>query len=89
MEETSKADYEEQDDIEREMELYALAEPEPPDWGFDPDHPTADAEPPEAYFETEPPEWLEQGYKEEQELDAKLAYGIPQDGALAKTEVKE
>ena len=82
----------------REMEELALAEPEPPEWEwYDPEHPTADAEPPEGCLGTEPPdgmeqELLEQHYKEErerQELDEQKAYGIPQDGKLAKTEAKE
>ena len=69
----TKEEYEELDDIQQEMEKLALAEPEPPEWGwFDPAHPTADAEPPEWYLQTEPPEWMEQElweqqYKEEQE----------------------
>ena len=52
----TKQEYEEQDDLEKQMEEWALAEPEPPEW----------------YLQTEQPEWmeqelLEQQYKEEQE----------------------
>ncbi|MBR4674194.1 MAG: hypothetical protein IKP00_07000 [Victivallales bacterium] len=69
----TKQEYEEQDDLEKQMEEWALAEPEPPEWEwYDENHPTADAEPPEWYLQTEQPEWmeqelLEQQYKEEQE----------------------